>query len=107
MTDVAKTQARLEQQLSELEQRLARIQDDLAEPPENDWNERAVQMEDDETLERQAVLVTQEIASTRRALERIDNGSYGECVGCGEKISAQRLEARPEAALCIACASRG
>ena len=62
-------------------------------------------MEDDEALEGQAQVAANEIASVRRALERIEDGSYGQCVKCGEEIAEGRLEARPEAALCIDCAS--
>lgn len=105
MTTIDKT--RLETQLAELEARLQRIERDLDEPHDPDSSERAVQMEDDESLEAQARLVTREIASTRRALDRIDKGEYGTCVECGEDISEGRLEARPEAALCITCAQKG
>ena len=45
-----------------------------------------------------------EIASVQRALGRIEDGTYGTCVRCGEEIAPERLEARPEAALCISCA---
>lgn len=38
-----------------------------------------------------------------QALERIDEGTFGECFECGEEISEKRLEARPEATLCIRC----
>ncbi|MDZ7260536.1 MAG: TraR/DksA C4-type zinc finger protein [candidate division KSB1 bacterium] len=38
-----------------------------------------------------------------RALERIADGTYGLCVGCGKPISRERLEAVPHARLCIAC----
>ena len=102
-----KNKARLEAQLSELESRLQRIERDLDEPHDPDASERAVQMEDDESLEAQGRLVTREIASTSRALERIEKGEYGYCVECGEEISEGRLEARPEAALCINCAKKG
>ena len=105
MPDTAAARATLEAQLAELEDRLSRIERDLAEPPDADSSERAVQMEDDDALEGQAALVTSEIASVRRALERIEDGSYGQCVKCGEEIAEGRLEARPEAALCIDCAS--
>ena len=105
MPDTAAARARLEAQLVELEDRLSRIERDLAEPPDADSSERAVQMEDDESLEAQAALVSSEIASVRRALERIEDGTYGECANCGNEIAQGRLEARPEAALCIACAS--
>jgi DnaK suppressor protein len=40
------------------------------------------------------------------AIERIDNGSYGECESCGVKIPKSRLEAIPYAAQCIKCASQ-
>ena len=105
MTDLAQARAKLDGQLAELEERLKHLDRDLSEPPDADSSERAVQMEDDEALEAQAALVTQEIASVRRALERVEDGSYGTCAKCGGDISESRLEARPEAALCIACAS--
>lgn len=37
------------------------------------------------------------------ALERIKDGSFGECEGCGEAIGLKRLEARPVTSLCIDC----
>lgn len=39
------------------------------------------------------------------ALRRVDDGSYGKCIGCGKMISAARLEAVPHARLCIECKS--
>ena len=105
MPDTTAAKARLEAQLAELEDRLSRLDRDLSETPDPDSSERAVQMEDDEALEGQAQVVSNEIASVRRALERIEDGSYGQCVKCGEEIAEGRLEARPEAALCIDCAS--
>jgi DnaK suppressor protein len=40
------------------------------------------------------------------ALERIEAGEYGECLGCGEQIEAGRLGAKPEAAFCLECQTR-
>jgi DnaK suppressor protein len=37
------------------------------------------------------------------ALIRISEGTYGECVSCGNEINARRLEAVPWARHCIAC----
>jgi len=107
MPELDEAKTKLEAQLAELEDRLSRIERDLAEPPEADSSERAVQMEDDDALEGQAALISNEIAAARRALERIEDGSYGECIRCGNDIAAGRLDARPEAALCIECASAG
>ena len=38
------------------------------------------------------------------ALQRLERGEYGECIECGELISARRLEVDPTCALCIECA---
>ena len=38
------------------------------------------------------------------ALDRVASGSYGVCARCGKPIGFARLDARPEATLCIACA---
>lgn len=40
------------------------------------------------------------------ALARLDNGSYGMCVDCGKPVPEGRLEAKPEAARCLACQSK-
>ena len=98
--------ARLEAQLTELQKRLRSVERDLAEPLNADASEQAVEMQDDASLEAQAILIHREIASINRALGRIENGTYGECVRCGGEISASRLEVRPEAALCIDCARK-
>lgn len=37
------------------------------------------------------------------ALARISNGTYGFCTDCKQMISLERLEAMPEATLCIKC----
>ncbi len=38
-----------------------------------------------------------------KALQKIEEGSYGICEACGEEIEEKRLLARPEATLCIRC----
>ena len=40
------------------------------------------------------------------ALKRIDDGTYGTCVSCGQEIPHGRLEANPWASLCIDCKRR-
>jgi RNA polymerase-binding transcription factor len=106
MPSTAAAKARLEAQLAELEGRQHRIAQYLAEPLNPDSSEQAVEMEDDVSLEGQAALIAREIVSVKRALIRIENGTYGECVRCGAEIAPNRLEVRPEAALCIECASK-
>lgn len=40
------------------------------------------------------------------ALRRLDDGTYGTCERCGQKIEVDRLEALPYATLCMACKKR-
>lgn len=47
-----------------------------------------------------------QLSSVRHALAKIDDGSYGLCDNCGNEIPFSRLNARPEAPLCIACQTR-
>jgi DnaK suppressor protein len=41
------------------------------------------------------------------ALERLEEGEYGLCVGCGAPIPDARLALDPAVAVCVACAERG
>ena len=45
------------------------------------------------------------LKKVNEALERIEDGEYGECESCGEAIGVKRLLARPVAELCIDCKS--
>lgn len=38
------------------------------------------------------------------ALARIENGTYGECLRCGDDIASQRLRADPATPVCVVCA---
>lgn len=46
------------------------------------------------------------LAQTKLALERLDDGTYGDCANCGNPIGKARLQAFPRATLCIACKQR-
>jgi len=43
------------------------------------------------------------ISKINQALDKIEEGVYGECESCGEQISLKRIQARPVAELCIDC----
>ena len=45
------------------------------------------------------------LAKIDAALQKIEDGEYGECMSCGEQIGVARLKARPVAELCIECKS--
>jgi len=44
-------------------------------------------------------------ADVVRALEKLEDGTYGLCDRCGALIPEERLDARPWSVLCVGCAS--
>ena len=46
------------------------------------------------------------LAEVDRALEKVDEGTYGLCDDCGQLIASERLEAMPSATLCVTCSAR-
>jgi RNA polymerase-binding protein DksA len=59
-----------------------------------------------ELTDTQQRILQQEENQVREALERAREGKYGFCAECGNPIPKARLEARPEATLCIDCQAR-
>lgn len=47
--------------------------------------------------------ILERINQVERALERLDEGSYGWCERCGNAIPVERLAAFPSATLCVSC----
>ncbi|MFC6020368.1 TraR/DksA family transcriptional regulator [Plantactinospora solaniradicis] len=47
--------------------------------------------------------ILERITQVERALERLDEGSYGWCERCGNPIPVERLAAFPSATLCVSC----
>jgi DnaK suppressor protein len=46
------------------------------------------------------------IKKIKKALERIEKGTFGICESCGEEIAIKRLKARPVTSQCIECKSK-
>ena len=44
-----------------------------------------------------------ELAAVEHALDKIEKGTYGKCDNCGKAIDPARLEALPQATLCMDC----
>lgn len=76
----------------------------MSEPGDDDWEERATESEGDEVLASVGNLALKEIAQIKHALHQIDEGTYGICTKCGEKIPKARLKAIPYATNCTGCA---
>jgi RNA polymerase-binding protein DksA len=46
------------------------------------------------------------LSQVERALQRLDDGTYGICESCGNPIGKARLQAFPRATLCVTCKQR-
>ena len=46
------------------------------------------------------------LARVRGAMKRVDDGTYGKCLKCGEMIDTDRLGIDPTAELCVSCAKK-
>ena len=93
----------LEDKLSTLKERLGKVKKDRQKTYQKDFAEQAIERQNDEVLDEIAHETTLSIQQLERALQRIEDGSYGICEQCGDQISDARLAAIPEANLCINC----
>lgn len=100
-----KMRKRLKKQLNVLadrveEEREKAAPNSIANPDRSDlasdYSYRARRLSMVEQLEEQ-------LDETREALQRIEEGTYGQCTNCGNLIMPERLEALPSAELCIDC----
>jgi len=76
-----------------------------AEEPEPlpDWSERAGAHHYLYVAERDAMVRWETCNAARRALARLDEGTFGLCVDCGRPISQKRLAAMSWAERCLGC----
>lgn len=105
MSDYQQLRTTLEQKLTQLQQRLGKIERDLRQPSDPDSEERAIARENDEVLERLDNSAREELQLLQAAITRIDTGTYNVCSRCGKHIAPQRLEALPYTTTCISCAA--
>jgi DnaK suppressor protein len=52
------------------------------------------------TLEKR---IREQLAEVEHALQKFEDGTYGLCDNCGQPIDPARLEALPQASLCLNC----
>ncbi|MEM6654558.1 MAG: TraR/DksA family transcriptional regulator [Planctomycetota bacterium] len=57
----------------------------------------------DEISSQLAEVESRELGNIERALQRIQDGTYGKCEVCGGRIPMARLNALPYATMCIEC----
>lgn len=97
-------EAKLNEKLVQLEDRLAHLKKDMRKSHSADSSEQAVERENDEVLEGIGQETESAIQDIRAALLKIGEGSYGKCSRCGAAINSERLKALPETGHCVSCA---
>lgn len=106
--DIKKLKAWLLARRRELVKRIAADQDSL-KPVEVDQTTTG-RLSRMDALQSQAMDIEierrrqRELQRIDAALQRIADGTYGECVACGEEIAAKRIENDPTTPVCINCA---
>lgn len=50
-----------------------------------------------------AAMEEDQLSQIENALQRLDDGCYGVCVQCGDRIAPARLQILPYASLCMKC----
>ncbi len=95
---------RLKTRQDELERRVANITRDVTQKASADWSEQAQERENDEVLDALGNEAVAELRLIQKALERIEEGDYEVCTGCGSEIPMARLEIMPYTDLCVKCA---
>lgn len=76
---------------------------DLREQSGGDVVDFALDSAQDEINSQLAEVESRELSSIDAALERMREGTYGNCEGCGNNIPLVRLQALPYATCCISC----
>ncbi len=66
--------------------------------------EHLVVAEQKDVAARLDLLTERAVEEIDEALARLDAGTYGPCVDCGEPIPRERLDALPAAPCCVSCA---
>jgi DnaK suppressor protein len=106
--DTTTARKRMEETREELDRSIMVLQGDRpleersAEYPQ-DSADAGTNLSESERVEAVLSVAKQQLAEVLDALHRIDDGTYGTCTDCGKMVPEGRLEAKPEAARCVAC----
>ena len=102
---IAYFRSRLEQWDRETQRRLHTSTEErrLSEGVQAELEDRASSSYEKELSLHESAEERQILLNIRQALDRIREGTFGECLGCGSEINSKRLEAVPWTQYCIDC----
>ncbi len=112
VTNFSLQRSRLESERKHLTQELeqmtvsVRLTDERREgSPFGKWEEEATEALE---LEKRVIMekrIRDQLVEVEHALHKLAEGTYGRCDVCGQPIDPARLEALPQATLCLSCKS--
>ena len=94
---------RLTKELEQLKATVRQAGEQLEGNPFGKWEEGAMDIFELERCLALLARMTDSLAEVERALHKFDSGTYGFCDSCGQPIDPPRLEALPQASLCLSC----
>ena len=102
-TEIAKDLARLQQELAIVEAEMNDLISDSGEGAGDDQADSGTKTFEREHEMSLVINARDMVLQTERALDRIDNKTYGNCEECGNAIGKARLQVFPRATLCMIC----
>jgi len=102
-TEIAKDLARLQQELAVVEAEMNELISDSGEGAGDDQADSGTKTFEREHEMSLVINARDMVLQTERALDRIDNKTYGNCEECGNAIGKARLQVFPRATLCMIC----
>ena len=109
-TDNSKLRARLKSEYKRLNDELEQLKANVSSAEERREGSPFGKREEEatETLELEKRLamenrIRQELTGIEHAMHKFEEGTYGKCDNCGKPIDPERLEALPQASLCLNC----
>jgi len=113
MTNNKKLYERLREERGQIAQRLEQLKASAQEAEEtregSPFGKREEEASEAFELEKRLALeekLNATLAKIDHALEKWQAGTYGLCDSCGQPIEQDRLEALPQASLCLSCKAR-
>jgi DnaK suppressor protein len=102
-TEISKELDRLRKELAVVEQEMDALIQESGEGAGDDQADAGTKTFEREHEMSLVINARDMVLQTERALERIDNKTYGNCEECGSPIGKARLQVFPRATLCMLC----
>lgn len=99
-------QKRLIQELEQLKASTRPVDERREGSPFGKREEEAAEAAELETRLELEKRIKSQLAAVEHALDKFEKGTYGLCDNCGQPIEPARLEALPQASLCLKCRAK-